>query len=614
MARETEDGLGVSDPKAKIRDMINMADVTEHNGDSPPPIDPPHDPPPAPPGGGSGEGGSEEEAVLARCAAEPETDIGNGRRFLHRFYDEVLHVSNIGWHCFDGCRWAEDEDGRLIRPRAHLTAESIAQEVKFVEHYPFEIKLIEAGLEAEEKLTAMGDRGKGRDPDPDDKAERTRLETLVLTMKDANRALATRKSGRRRYAKTSGSSGKLDNMLREAAPYRAKLLRELDADPLALNTLSGTLRFSSEDDPDNPDPDEPRLVWSVRQDPHDRADFISKLVPVRYDPDASADLFDAFLERVQPQEEMRGFLKRYFGYSLTALTDEQCFVFFYGEGRNGKSTLVDLMAKILGDYSTTVPFETLAGDDRRKGGEATPDLARLPGARMVRAAEPEQGMKFRESMIKSLTSGEPILIRRLHAEFNEVYPTFKLIISGNHKPDVRGADDGIWRRVYLFPWDVQIPVEEVDPRLLEKLWAERSGILNWLIEGALDYLNHGLQVPDIVRSATDTYREESDPVGAFLNAYCKITGDPDDTVDPKSLYAAYKLFCEAENHNVWTSATFNRHLPQKAKKLGFSKSKTAGLSIYRGIRLKADWSGDVAPPGEPPGDHNDDPGWQPDDT
>lgn len=214
---------------------------------------------------------------------------------------------------------------------------------------------------------------------------------------------------------------------------------------------------------------------------------------------------------------------------------------------------------------------------------------------MVRAAEPEQGMKFRESMIKSLTSGEPILIRRLHAEFNEVYPTFKLVISGNHKPDVRGADDGIWRRVLLVPWDVQIPKDQVDKQLPEKLWQERAGILNWMVAGALEYLTHGLMIPDEVRAATDTYREESDPVGAFIDAYCEVTNDPEDTMDPRTLYTAYKMFCEAENHNIWSAAAFNRQMPHKAKKRGFLKNKSKGMTVYRGIRLRDNISSLIDP-------------------
>ncbi|MEO1110490.1 MAG: phage/plasmid primase, P4 family [Pseudomonadota bacterium] len=568
---DLENQPGSEDPQAQIRNIIGSA---PEDG-APPPL-PPDDVPPE-----SVEG---EVPVASLCAVEPETDIGNGRRFLRRYKDDVLHVSNIGWHVFDGLRWAEDEDGRLIRPRSHTTAEAIVDEIRFITPSKREEKAMAEWAEVEDEYLDL--KKKGRDASDQEKLKIKALELIMLDATDAQKAVSGRKAARRRYAKTSGSSGKLDNMLREAAPYRSKLLREMDADHLAVNLQNGTIRFVSEDDPDNPDPDEPRLKWTLRHDSHDRDDLITKLMPVQYDQNAKAPQFLKFLKEVQPQEAIRSFLKRYFGYAMTSLTSEQVFVFFYGEGRNGKSTLVDLVAQIMADYSTTVPFETLAGDDRRKGGEATPDLARLPGARLVRAAEPEQGMKFRESMIKSLTSGEPILIRRLHAEFNEVYPTFKLVISGNHKPDVRGADDGIWRRVLLVPWDVQIPKEDVDKKLPDKLWNERAGVLQWLIEGALEYLQYGLMIPDEVRAATDTYREESDPIGAFLAAYCDVTGDPDDEVDPKTLYTSYKKFCDQQNHNIWTAATFNRQMPHKAKKLGFQKAKTRGMTVYRGLKMK----------------------------
>jgi putative DNA primase/helicase len=530
------------------------------------------------------DGGAGADPHLEVCAGEPETDIGNGRRFLHRFRADVVHVANVGWYIYDGTRWAEDVGNNTqTRKLAHQASELIAAETFFIRPSEREQLAIDAGKDA---LRLLRTWPKPKDETPEQKSERMGLEESLRQGAEAEKAVASRKAARRRYGKTSGSSGKVDNMLREAEPYVSQLLRDMDREPLAINLSSGTMRFVSVEERFDEPPQFTRRVWTLDHGPHVREDMITKLVPVDYDPLATCPSFKAFLERVQPQADIRGFLKRYFGYALTALTAEQVFVFFYGEGRNGKSTLVDLIARIMGEYSTTVPFETLAGDDRRKGGEATPDLARVPGARLVRAAEPEQGMKFRESMIKSLTSGEPILIRRLHAEFNEVYPTFKLVISGNHKPDVRGADDGIWRRVLLVPWEVQIPVTEIDRQLPDKLWDERAGVLNWLLEGALEYLTHGLKIPDAVRAATDTYREESDPIGAFIEAECEVTGDENDTAGPGDLYARFETFCKSQGLNVWNASTFTRQLPMKAVKRGFRKAKTDGRTVYRGIRLK----------------------------
>ena len=550
-------------------------------------------------GGGDGPGDDPESNRLRDCSVQPETDIGNGRRMLTWNGHQILYVARIGWYVFDAKRWAEDVEGRQIRPLAHQVVEKIGHETRFIDFTERELMAVQAAGEAADEAARI--EALGKDATDEDKARAASLKKTIAEGADAEKALAGRKSGRRRYCKTSGSSGKLDNMLREAAPYVGREVGDLDADPLALNTPAGTLRFVSYDDPESPDVDTPRKLWTVKLFEHDRDDLITKLAPVDYDAKAAAPTFDAFLKRVQPDERMRGFIQRYCGYCLTGLTSEQVFAFFHGEGANGKSTLVDLVARILADYSTTVPFETLAGDDRRKGGEATPDLAKLPGARLVRASEPEQGMKFREAMVKALTGGEAILIRRLHAEFTEIVPTFKLIISGNHKPDVRGTDDGIWRRVLLVPWDVQIPKGERDPLLPQKLWAERAGVLNWLIQGALDYLTYGLDVPEEVRAATDSYREESDPVGAFLDGYIEVTKNGEDILTPGELYALFKTFCEAASYTVWTPTTFNRHLPRKAAKLGFTKSKKNGNTIYRGIRTKSAPGAEEWPPDDADG-------------
>lgn len=520
-------------------------------------------PPPAGPDGEGGDGGDPVDwDLLRRCAAEPETDIGNARRFLARFGDRVIAVHRIGFHVYDGRRWAEDVEDGHVRPLAHETAEKIALEARVI------------GAASEEERAAMA----AGDP------------AVVRLVRD-------RRARRQRWARTSGNKSKIDGMLNEARPYRSVDIGDLDRDPLAVNTASGTLRFVREPDPECPDPDVIRLKWGVRLDPHRREDMISKLAPVAFDADAEAPVFEAFIARVLPDPAIRGFVQRYLGYSLTALTREQVFVFFWGQGRNGKSTLVDLVGRIMGDYATTVPFETLAGDDRRRGSEATPDLARLPGARLVRAAEPEQKMKFRESMVKSLTSGEPIPVRRLHADFIDFYPTFKLLVSGNHKPSIEGTDDGIWRRVLLVPWEVQVPAEELDRDLPDKLWAERAGVLNWLIEGALDYLEHGLGPPDAVRGATEEYREESDPVGAFLRAACEITGNDADFESPGDLHAAYEAWCKQAGVNAWTPSTFSRRLPDKARSMGFRKAKSVGMTIYRGIRIRAEFRPDSRPSG-----------------
>lgn len=522
------------------------------------------------------------------CAAEPETDIGNGRRFLIWHGQRVVSIEGLGWAVHDGKRWLLDYFESAVRPLAHQTVEAIRHETKLIEPTPAEEEAI--ALATERRLRARELVKKGKARTMEDEAELFELGTIVTAGEAAAAAVDDRRSKRSRYAKTSASTGKMDNMLQEARCYRSRPVSVLDSDPYAINVQNGTIRLFKKEG----------KVWTWKFDEHDRNDMISKLAPVDFLPEATCPTFVTFTETVLPNDDVRSFMQRYLGYCLTALTHEQVFTFLYGMGRNGKSTLVDIICRILGDYTTTVPFETLAGDDRRKGSEATPDLVRVPGARIVRASEPESGMKFRESMVKSLTSGEPILIRRMREEFIEIYPTFKLIVSGNHRPDIRGGDDGIWRRVLLVPFEVQIPKDQVDRQLPEKLWAERAGILNWMIQGALSYLEDGLKVPDAVRAATDDYREQSDPYGAFVKGACKVTGDDSDVETPGELYAAFKRFCDRQGFYCPTVSTFNKVLPEKASSAGFRKAKSNGLSIYRGIRVLDEFKFD--PSYTPPGD------------
>jgi hypothetical protein len=164
----------------------------------------------------------------------------------------------------------------------------------------------------------------------------------------------------------------------------------------------------------------------------------------------------------------------------------------------------------------------------------------------------------------SLTGGEPIMVRSLNENFVTVYPIFKLTVSGNHRPEIHGGDDGIWRRVMLVPFDVQIPIEERDPAIGAKLFAEAPGILNWLIEGARQYLEHGLMVPDQVSAATAEYREDSDPLASFLTQCCEISGLVEDSLRAKDLTAAFQFWMREGGRGEWTDRTVFKRLKAKA--------------------------------------------------
>ena len=561
---------------------------------------------PTPP---SGHGPADGGPVLAACAQERQNDTGNARRFRLRFGDlskaqMVVHVQNIGWFCWDGRRWREDGDDRVIRPLAQECADLISRETLLITPTPDEDEALGAAISAEEKaesleasLAALGD------DDGDKKAKIKKaiaaLSRIVAHGNAIEKRILRRRSDRLRHANSSGNKGKLDGMLNEARPFVSRQLASFDTSDLDFNVENGTLFFGprQEIDLECPDPDVTRYVtrWAVGIKPHDRHDFNTKLAPVFWCPDAKAAHFAAFIERVLPNEAVRRYVQRFFGYCLTRRTSEQMFCIFFGGGRNGKSTLVDIVARILDDYATSVPIGSLMAENARKAQDATPDLNRLPGARFVRTSEPKEGLALNEGLVKELTGGEPIHLRRLNQESIEVYPEFKLVISCNYKPRILGNDDGIWRRIALVPFNVQIPKEEVDKKLGDTLWAERSGILNWMVDGAIEYLEMGgLSPPREILEATDEYRLSEDPIGKYIMTALDVTRDPKDVIESGRLYQSFVLYAKRFNEPVLGDAAFRRKMPKGADDHGFAKGKSS-ISIYTGVRFKPGFS----PPDEP---------------
>jgi putative DNA primase/helicase len=536
-------------------------------------------PPPAPPGDGRDESG---DPHLPDCALEPETDIGNGRRLLIRHGDKLLNVANIGLHVYDGKRWAWDETDSLARKLSHDTVERIGDERFILALFDHEKRLIDEAENTAAELKRLR-LLKAEDKTEEQAARQRELGRVEIEAANARKDFRARKQSRARHAKSSAGSSKLDNLAKEAAPYITHKLEEIDADPLAINCENGTLRFRDAGEKGKP-------LWIVERFDHAREDLISKCCAALYDELAQAPQFETFLERVLPDIEVRAFVQRFLGYCLTGLTHEQVFAFFHGDGHNGKSTLIDIICRILADYSTTVPIETLAGDQRRKGGDATPDLMRMPGSRLVRSSEPESGVKLKEAMIKSLTSDEPILIRALHKDFNEIYPAFKLVVSGNHKPRIDNDDNGMWRRVVLVPWNVQVPKAERDKMLGKKLWDERNGIFAWLVRGTLSYLQEGLNPPKAVLAATEEYRAESNPIGAFLDGFFAFTGDlKNDRMAPGDIFVEYEARRGKQGWPQFQLSTFVKRLPGQAEKRKAVKQKSGGLMFYLGMRVKSDW-------------------------
>lgn len=542
-------------------------------GSEPPPPSPPPDP--------------DLDMALAECAEFPLNDIGNGRRFVRHFGEDYLFAPRVGWFGWDGQSWCKDLDELRVRGAGQRLSDLLLQEINFLRRSAEDQRVVDQGPEAKRRLAEL----EGADSREDVEAAKAEIRSLKDTLQRigrVNRRFYKRRDRHVSHANTTGNSGRIDSALKEAGVRLAVDFADLDVRPLDVNVQNGTLRFAV--DRGDPEQGDTGTGASCALRPHARSDLCSKILTVPYDPDAACPRFDAFLERVQPSAEMRAFLLRWFGLSMTGLTVQR-IVFQYGVGANGKSVLVDVIASILGDYAASARIESLTGTNRRGGGDATPDLVPLMGARMVRTSEPDEGERLQEGLIKELTGGEPLMVRALRSDFVEVRPVFKLTMSGNHKPEIRGTDDGIWRRVMLVPFDVQIPEAERDPDLAEKLLAEGPGILNRLVEGLVDYLEGGLRPPDAVTEATKEYRQDSDPIASFLINACVVDGNPDVTISSKELGEAFNYYLLERGEGQWKPMTISRRLKDRSRNwrhpktgMGFTAQKNS-ISGYVGIRL-----------------------------
>lgn len=332
---------------------------------------------------------------------------------------------------------------------------------------------------------------------------------------------------------------------------------DLDRDRWLLNVLNGILDLRTG-----------QLI------PHDPGHLISKLAPVYFLPEATCTTWRNSLDRVMNgNDRLIYYLQKAVGYTLTGDTSEQVLHFLYGLGANGKSTFIETIMAMLGCYAKMTSPETIMV--KKTTGGIPNDLAGLKGARLVSAQEVESGRRLAESLVKSLTGGDTISARFLHGEFFEFKPTFKLWISGNSKPVVWGNDYAIWRRIRLIPFTVQIPAEEQDRRLSEKLRRELPGILNWSLAGCMAWQKEGLTPPEEVAAATENYRDEMDVIGQFIAERC-LTG-PGKEVTAKILYAAFGEWSklQGEKHPL-SQQIFGMRMAER----GFSKRRGAGGKRY----------------------------------
>ena len=337
----------------------------------------------------------------------------------------------------------------------------------------------------------------------------------------------------------------------------------MDADPWRLNVLNGTIDLKT---------------GKLR--PHNRADLITRLAPIEFDPRATCPRWERFLDHIQKtNHDVISFIQRILGYALTGDCREQCLFLLWGSGANGKSTLLAIISAILGNYAMQTPTETLLAKQK---GEIPNDIARLNGPRFVTALEVSQWRRLAEPLVKQLTGQDTIAARFLFGEYFDFKPQFKLFLGTNHKPVIKDTTHAMWRRIRLIPFPVQIPEAEQDKGLAAALLGEAPGILAWAIRGCLSWQHGGLSVPYEVTTATGDYQAEQDVLGDFLAECCIMA--PGASATAAELYKNYKTWADENGEKKpFSQKVFGLTLAER----GFARTRGhGGKTVWQGIGVK----------------------------
>lgn len=432
-----------------------------------------------------------------RETASRTTDSANADAFVELHGKGYLYcIDWQSWLSWDGKRWQRAGARERVVNAAMLTARSAFA------------RGIGAVRTLEERIRVAALSGQ-RDEDAENELKREK--TLL------------------RWHETSQNMPRLNACVEALQTRLVVRLSELDVDPWLLNVRNGTIDLRT-----------------AELRPHEREDRLTQLADIEWSDDATCPTWDAFVHGAMGGDlALVLYLQRLVGYAMTGLTTEHILAFFHGGGQNGKSTFVGTVRSLLGEYACAAPRDLLF--EEKKGGKAHPtELARLYAKRFVACSEIGEHETMDEAKVKDLTGGDAVAVRRMREDFWDLIPTHTLFLSGNHKPVVRGADLGIWRRIRLIPWLVEVTPDKVDKNLPEKLRREASGILRWCVQGCLEWQRIGLVEPESVTAATKEYREESDTLGGFLQSYAVF--DKESKCVRSTLRKRYEEWCQEVGH------------------------------------------------------------------
>lgn len=443
------------------------------------------------------------------------TELGNAEWFAHEYRERILHSNQYGWLVWNQKKWEIDDMSKV--------------EVQATKLF--------------KKLMAFHS-----------------------VIEDEDAAAAEEKAARK-WGHASQSRRVITNSLLLAKALLPVKNEQLDTNKYLLNCQNGIVDLKTG-----------TLL------PHASHHLMTKIADVGYEKDADAPTWKKFLETIFVDEkgktdfELIRYVQKLIGYTMTGDITDQSMYFLYGGGKNGKSTFINTIKDILGDYARQTNKETFISKEHN--GSANSDVARLAGSRFVSAVESNEGEKLDESIVKQITGGESIIARFLHKDYFEFAPEFKVFFTTNHKPIVKGSDEGIWRRIKLIPFLAFIPEEKRDATLPVKLKEEANGILNWMVEGCLMWQKEGLKPPASVEGSNKSYREEMDLLLPFIIECCNI--NPLTNVGFKELYNEYKLYCQENGDFELKKRTFGRELESRGYK---KENGTGNKVVIHGLEL-----------------------------
>ena len=456
------------------------------------------------------------EAALPAVIAL-KTDGGNADRYALEHSDSVKWSSeHEAWFAYDGKRWKRNAIGEVMR-RARLTVARMWDDVKAATDETKKKQLVKWALHADSKsgLEAMVSLARWHE------------DVEILKFDDV-----------------------------------------FDRDPLLLNCTNGILDLRT-----------------GKLGLHRKDAMLTKMAGVSYDPNLLATRFTGFLCKTfggsgdaEADLALIEYVQRLAGYFLTGLTAEQAIYLFFGPSETGKSTIVKIIRRVMGEYATSLPDGALlakkfADDDEHAAAD-------LPGVRLATAVETAPGRRLNEQKIKQITGQDFVRARHLYENSFEFRPQAKLVIATNHLPTVKDTDESIWRRIKVVEFHHIVPpnekVKDIDEVLIE---AEGSGILRWMVEGSMKYLADGLQEPERVTKAIRTYREAQDEVQEWVNECCVREG----STTTKDLYASFVDWAKTGGTKYPITKT---RLGIELKRLGFASNRTGGSSKWDGIRIK----------------------------